>query len=202
VEVMMIIILMFTEEIAVLAIALVTVGIAAHGSRRRGPRIGFSATAMTASFLVIAGVVVFYGVQLWWPPFQPVRWQYAAVLAAAAAALALISVTTRSGRPLRAGAKLKFDAVDLTARRVWSYGKPWWMVTWLVLALLLVVTVVLAGLAAGPDDAGRSAAITIVAATTTAATQFPGWFYGVPVLIAFALMIAPNSRQQEEGSTS
>ncbi|MGA0568367.1 hypothetical protein ACO2Q7_13620 [Rathayibacter sp. KR2-224] len=151
---------------------------------------GFSATAMTASLLAIAGVVVFYGVQLWWPPLQAVRWHYAAVLTAAAAALALIGVTTRSARPVRAGAKLNFDAVDLTARRAWSYGKAWWMGAWTVLALLLVVTVVLAGFAASLDGSGRSAAITIVAGTTTSATDFPGWFYGIPVLIAFALMVA------------
>ncbi|WP_460579400.1 hypothetical protein [Humibacter ginsengisoli] len=187
---MMIAILMFGEEIAVLAIALVTVGIAAHQSRRGIRRGRTSAIAIATSVFAIAGVVTFYGLQLSNPPMQPVGWHYAVALASAAVALALLAVTTRSARPVTAGAILNFAAVDLTPRRAWSYGKRWWMATWLVLALLLLATVVVAGLAAARDDSGRSAVITIVTGTMTASTDFPGWFYGVPVLIAFALVIA------------
>lgn len=187
----MITVLIFGEEIAVLAIALVTVGIASHKSRRGGRGARISAPAIVASLLAIAGVVIFYVGQLSNAPVQPVAWHYAVVLVAAAIALTLIAVTTRSTRrPLATGARLNFDAVDLTAGRAWSYGKTWWMVAWVVLALMLVATVVLAGMAASPDDAGRSAVITIVAGTTTASTDFPGWFYGVPVLIALAMVIA------------
>lgn len=194
----MITILMFAEEIAVLAIALVTLGIAAHAGRREGSAARTSVPAIAASLLTVVAVVIFYGVRFWTSPAHPAGWRYAIVLAGAAVALLLLALTTRSARSAKASAELDFTAVDLTPRRAWAYGKTWWLVSWLVLALLLIATVVIAGLVASPDTAGRAAAITIEAGTTTASTNFPGWFYGLPVLIAFvplgALTLVAMSR--------
>lgn len=80
--------------------------------------------------------------------------------------------------------------IDLTPRSVWSFGRTWWFVSWIVAAVLLVATVLLAGLASNRDDQGRYAVLSVKLGNASASSTFPGWYFGVPILIGLSVLVA------------
>jgi hypothetical protein len=56
--------------------------------------------------------------------------------------------------------------------------------------LLLVLLLIATGASATPDDSGRLRSLTIYTPhQSNSGGPFPGWFYGVPILIAAALLV-------------
>jgi heme/copper-type cytochrome/quinol oxidase subunit 2 len=78
------------------------------------------------------------------------------------------------------------------ARRSWLSAIPGhWLHAWVEITVLFVAVVVFCGITASADDQGRSRAIRFESPEQTGvSTPYPGWFYGIPALIALALLIA------------
>lgn len=178
------------DGIAVLTFGLVLFGIVNHAERRSiaGPS-RLSGVFIAASGIVIGSVVVFYLMPLWTSPADPVAWQYAGPLfgGGVVAVVLVTAVFRRPPIPERTG--LDLTDVDLMPRRLWSYGRAGWFVTWLVLAAVLIATVVTAGLASSADDKGRFDQVSIAFGDyTRSSTAFPGWYVGIPVLIGLTVL--------------
>jgi hypothetical protein len=71
-------------------------------------------------------------------------------------------------------------AAELAPRRPWDFGARWMFVLSAVLLLALVAVFVMLGLSA--DDDGRSVT-RVTELTSTSASPYPGFFYGMPLLI-------------------
>ncbi|WP_111719681.1 hypothetical protein [Homoserinimonas sp. OAct 916] len=80
--------------------------------------------------------------------------------------------------------------VTLEPRTTWSFASTPWIVTWVASATVLVTTVVTAGLIADVDDEGRHAALSTGTGALGGHSEFLGWYYGVPMLIAVAALAA------------
>lgn len=80
--------------------------------------------------------------------------------------------------------------IDLGSRHVWSFGRRWWFVAWILVVAALVITVVFAGFASGVDSEGNYSVIVIGVGGGTASSSFLGWFYGAPILIVVAGLAA------------
>ncbi|MBN7794825.1 hypothetical protein [Microbacterium esteraromaticum] len=109
-------------------------------------------------------------------------------LLAAAAGLALYaatpprSITVADDQPRTAG----------LSRRSWLTVIPGgWLHACLEIAAIFIVVVVFCGLTADADDQGRSRAIRFeTAGQASWSSPYPGWFYGIPALIALAVLVA------------
>lgn len=80
-------------------------------------------------------------------------------------------------------------------RRLDPRPRDWWTLppgralsVTATLTMLTALTVVIAGLVAGYDEHGRSLFLEQATPGGSAATTFPGWYYGVPVLLAVTLL--------------
>ncbi|WP_207344089.1 hypothetical protein [Arthrobacter sp. E3] len=65
----------------------------------------------------------------------------------------------------------------------WSFALP------IVVLLAYAALIVAAGLTSSPDELGRHRVLRLVSAdASSAATPYPGWFYGVPLLVVAVLL--------------
>lgn len=91
------------------------------------------------------------------------------------------------------------------ARRSWITVIPLgWLRASVEIALIFVGIIVFCGLTAAPDDLGRARAVSFeTASRASSASPYPGWFYGIPALIALLLLIvATVVALQRVGSTA
>lgn len=177
--------LMWMEEIVVLIIGLLCLGVALFLVRRSaGTAPSQTVAGRLASLIAFAGVVVFWLTRFWFTGPMDATWRYAVPLAAAALAVAVyagLGPGTRSAKTSR--------EVDLAPRSVWTFGSSWWFAGLFTLAVLLVSAVILAGLASSTDDEGRHTLLVLDVGNAQAATVFFGWAFGVPVLIGLAALL-------------
>jgi hypothetical protein len=177
--------LMWMEEIVVLIIALIYLGVALILVRRAADTApGQTVAGRVASLVAFAGVVVFWSTRLGFAGPTDATWRYAVPLGAAGMAVAVcagLGARTRSAKSSR--------EVDLAPRSVRSFGSSWWFAGLVILAVLLISTVILAGLASSADDEGRHTLVVLDAGNVQAATVFFGWAFGVPVLIGLAALL-------------
>jgi hypothetical protein len=178
--------LVWMEEIVVLIIGLLFLGVALFLVRRAGGTApNQTVVGRLASLIAFAGVVVFWLTRSWFAGPMDATWRYAIPLAAATLAVAVyagLGTRTTSAKTSR--------EVDLAPRSVWSFGSSWWFAGLFTLAGLLLSTVILAGLASSTDDEGRHTLIVLDIGNAQAATVFFGWAFGVPVLIGLAALLA------------
>lgn len=187
-----------------LVIAGVIVGVAAIVRRARGVRrdtagddlVAGLATrettmlaigALVVIVVVIAeGIVPGYLVSLvdvveWWRYATPPA--IAAVILGVVAAVIVVRGSARPDEP-----------VAPTERRSWfSFGPRGGLIAASVAGLALIATTIGAGLASSADDRGRYIYLELNAPNTTLDAVRPwfyGWSFGVPVLVAVALLIA------------
>ncbi|MFD4419973.1 hypothetical protein ACFWN7_00515 [Agromyces sp. NPDC058484] len=173
------------EEIAVCTVALVALGILLHAARVSTVTVrGESFIGRVSALLALAGIVLLWWSRWWATPDENV-WRYALPILAAVFAIAIHATFSA-----RATGERQFDAVDLALRSIWSYGSRWWFVGWWTLAALITATVVLAGLASSTDERGRYTMMVIQLGTSRAGTTFFGWSFGLPVLVALAVLVA------------
>lgn len=78
--------------------------------------------------------------------------------------------------------------IDMRPRSIWTFGRKSWFTAWIAAAVFLIATVVLAGMASSPDGDGRFTVLSVEIGTGFGTTSFPGWFYGVPVLLGVAIL--------------
>lgn len=153
------------------------VALAVLAARRRG----FVAVAFAVVvFLAVAGVGIAWSAALGWP-------LAVAPPISAAAGMLLYAATPPQAVPLAAtdtrGALLERRTMLSVAPRRWL----WATVEALAIA---VVIVVFCGMTASADEAGRLREIRFEAPDASAtAGPYPGWFYGVPVLIALGVLV-------------
>lgn len=114
--------------------------------------------------------------------------------------LAVFSLVPRPAWPRAEG----YRSAELVPREAWSFGRQWAFVVPLVEAGVLVLGLVAAGAASSVDERGlhRVYATTGVAgwgieggrvvdvqAGVHQAGPFPGWYYGVPLILATLLLV-------------
>lgn len=80
--------------------------------------------------------------------------------------------------------------VDRERRTVWSFGRRWWFVCMVLSLAALSLSVIAAGLASSPDANGAFSQFSIKTESVVGWTDFPGWYYGVPILVATAALAA------------
>lgn len=180
--------LMWVDEITVLIIALIVLGVALYLVRRSArTRRAQSVIGRISALITGAGVLVFWGTRFWFASPMDATWRYSVPLIAATLAIALYAAfNIRPRRP-------HTDAVreaDLSPRSVWTFGTRWWFAGLFTLAGILAATVVLAGLASSVDDQGQYTMIVIDVGSAQAGTVFFGWAFGAPALIALMSLIA------------
>ncbi|MCD2441825.1 hypothetical protein LQ757_05980 [Agromyces sp. SYSU K20354] len=176
---------MWMEEIVVGIIALVALGVLLFAVRAsKSTDAAQSLAGRVASIFAAGGVATFWWSR-WWAPFQEdPEARYAIPIAAATVAVAVYAlVGSRRTDPQPLG------AVDLSPRSVWSYGSRSWFAGWWTLTGLMAGTVLLAGLASSTDEHGRHTMIFIQMGSANAGTTFFGWWFGIPVLVALAVLI-------------
>lgn len=125
----------------------------------------------------------------------------AAPLLAAAAGLLLYAATPPRGVVVGEGQP---RSADLTPRSWRTVLPSRWLRAGVEIVAVFVVVVVFCGLTAGADEQGRSRAIRFETAdASSSASPYPGWFYGVPALIALAvLVVATLVALQRIGTTA
>lgn len=153
---------------------------------RRQVRLGRSAAAVASGAIVLSIV----GVGLPNPTSDGAD-AYLVPLAIVSVCLAALFLVPAL-RPANSGAGGDVrTAAPPGARPPWrSLVRSWWFRVWGISGLVLAVTVVLAGLASSPDEEGRYAVIAIELDTMTGRSSFPGWYYGIPVLVGAAVLAA------------
>lgn len=181
--------LVWTEEIIVLTIGLVCLGVVLHLVRKPdGVRIGQSVVGRLAALIVFAGIIVFSLARFWFHSELPgATWRNSIPLAAAS--LAIILYANAGVRPLPA---VPPREIDVAPRTMWSFGPRAWFAGWVTFAGLLSATVLLAGLASSTDGEGRHTMIVLDVGSSQAGTIFFGWAFGVPVLFFLAVLSAVN----------
>lgn len=155
------------------------VGIGAlRGARRRAlAAIGSSAVVLVS--MMILGLSV--------PPLLGVPVLLAAPVSAAVGLL-LYSFTPPARHVV---APSEVRRASLVPRQVKSYVSGRLAVPPLLALVLLVVFVVIAGLTATTDDLGLSRAIAFSSTdTTSSASPYAGWFYGLPLLGTCVVLVA------------
>lgn len=102
-------------------------------------------------------------------------------------ALLVIAISPTPYRPFRVG--LRF--AELTPRGAATFGPRWGFVVPLIATALLVSLLITTGMSAVSDDGGLPRAIYVaVPHGSNEGTPYPGWYYGVPILAASAVLVA------------
>lgn len=108
-------------------------------------------------------------------------------LIAASVGLGLYAATPPSSVAIRAGEP---RSARLERRTLVSFASRRAAAAWLVTLVFFTAVIVLCGLTASADEAGRSRVIRFTTTdASSAASPYPGWFYGVPSLIALAVLV-------------
>ncbi|AWB86072.1 hypothetical protein [Mycetocola zhujimingii] len=177
--------LVWTEEIIVLIIGLVCLGVALHlVTKSNDVRGGQSVIGRPAALIVFAGIVVFSLTRSWFFTELPLAtWRNSIPLAAASLAVILYATIGVRPRPV-----VPSREIDLAPRTMWSFGSRWWFAGWVTFVGLLSATVVLAGLASSTDGEGGHTMIVLDVGSSQAGTTFFGWAFGVPVLLFLAVL--------------
>ncbi|WP_150308502.1 hypothetical protein [Planctomonas psychrotolerans] len=82
-------------------------------------------------------------------------------------------------------------SASLAPRRPWSFGPPWAYLIPLTAAVSAAIFTTLAGMSSTVADDGTYRAIRVsLGDATSTSTPYPGWYYGVPLLIMTALLTA------------
>jgi hypothetical protein len=112
-----------------------------------------------------------------------------------AAALLVIAISPFPRRAPEDGVR----RADLVPRGMATFGPRWGFILPLVAAALLVVLLIATGVTASPDGDGRMRTLLVYVPQEDLSGHvqlggfygdvYPGWFYGVPILIAVALLI-------------
>lgn len=166
-----------------LAVGLVVGGVLAHVDGRRAGGGGPTRDRLVAAAVLgvvgwVLPLVLSYsmvGRFRWWPEVLPVAAGVVAVLVA--------------GRGVPAPAAADRPVLDLRRRGPLTFtrGVEAWAAAGT--AVVLALTVLGAGLLSSRDDDGRYASITIPVGDATASTEFFGWYYGLPVVLAAAVLV-------------
>ena len=110
-----------------------------------------------------------------------------APLVAGAAGLVLYAATPPRLIVLQAD---ETRSARLMPRSVFSSLSTVWARVFLIAVAALVVLLVFGGITADVDDAGRSRTIRAeVDGVVSWASPYPGWYYGVPTLVALAILV-------------
>ncbi len=194
----------FSGEYLVVLVAVVVLTLSIKGSRRKGGErkppsaLILSRTALSwAAAIVVVGNIMFL-LPLTVPDFGPAvivprPWEvlpgwteYALIPAMGAVSMAVILITVL--RWARRARRVQARGLDPRPRQWWTFAPRRWLVTSGVLLAFTAVTIVVAGLVADEDEHGRSIFLTQATPGGYGASDFPGWYYGTPVLIAVALL--------------
>lgn len=177
--------LIWMDEIVVLIVGFIVLGVALHLVRRtRGTAPNQTVVGRVSSLIALAGVVLFWLARFWFAGPMDTTWRFGVPLAAATLAVGVFA-----GLGSRAKAAEGAREVDLSPRSVWTFGSSWWFAGVFTLAGMLVATVILAGLASSTDDQGRHTLIVLDVGAIQAGTVFFGWAFGIPMLIALAALL-------------
>jgi hypothetical protein len=196
------------HQLAALAPALVALGILIRGVRaaelaaaQPSPlpadtrAVAVQLRSARGAAAVLCGVVLALIALSWGYIFGPWRlWMYlvpvfAATLFFAARATAR---TVLSAYPSARSHVDRSDGreADQPPKTLWSFGRRWWVVAWLVAVTLLVVTVLSTGWLSSPDDNGNHTLLIIGIGSASASQDFLGWYYGLPLLAGVAALAA------------
>lgn len=151
---------------------------ALQGARRRAvAAMGASAAVLVSMVLLGLSVPLLLGVPV--------------LLAAPASAVVglLLYSFTPAARHVFAPSEVR--SASLVPREITSYVSGRLFVPPVIALVVLVVFVIIAGLTATTDDLGLSRAIAFSSPNaTSAASPYAGWFYGLPLLGACAVLVA------------
>ncbi|MDP4334705.1 hypothetical protein Q7F20_15115 [Curtobacterium sp. A7_M15] len=165
-----------------LAVGLVIGSILAHIDGRRGGgrpnRARLAAAVVGVVGWVLPLVLSFSMVAQfrWWPEVLPIVAGIVAVLIAVRGT----TVPVAADRPV----------LDLRRRSALTFSRGVEVLAAAATTVVLALTVLGAGLLSSQDDEGRYALITIPVGDATASTEFFGWYYGLPVVVAAAVLVA------------
>ncbi|TDN41886.1 hypothetical protein EDF64_11575 [Curtobacterium flaccumfaciens] len=165
-----------------LAVALVVGSVLAHVDGRRAGGGGPTWDRLAAAVVGVVGWVLplvlsfsMIGQFRWWPEVLPIAAGVAAVLVAGRGA----TVPVTADQPV----------LDLRRRRPLTFTRGVEVLAAAAATVVLALTVLGAGLLSSQDDEGRYAFITIPVGDATASTEFFGWYYGLPVVVAAAALV-------------
>ncbi|WFR67975.1 hypothetical protein P9139_06330 [Curtobacterium flaccumfaciens] len=111
----------------------------------------------------------------WWPEVLPLAAGVVAVIVAGRAEAAPVA----ADRPV----------LDLRRRGPLTFTRGVEAFATAATTVILALTVLGAGLLSSQDDEGRYALITIPVGDATVSTEFFGWYYGLPVIVATAVLV-------------
>ena len=165
-----------------LAVGLAVGGVIAHVDGRRAGSGGPTRDRLAAAVLGVVGWVLplvlsfsMVGQFRWWPEVLPIAAGIVAVLVA--------------GRGVTAPVAADRPVLDLRRRGPLTFTRGVEASAAAVTTVVLALTVLGAGLLSSQDDEGRYAFITIPVGDATASTEFFGWYYGLPVVVAAAVLV-------------
>ncbi len=168
---------------AALAVGLVVGGVLAHVDGRRAGSGGPTRDRLAAAAVLgVVGWVLplvlsfsMVGQFRWWPEVLPIAAGTVAVLIA--------------GRGVTAPVAADRPVLDLRRRGPLTFTRGVESLTTAITTVVLALTVLGAGLLSSQDDEGRYAFITMPVGDATASTEFFGWYYGLPVVVATAVLV-------------
>jgi hypothetical protein len=166
-----------------LAVGLVVGGVLAHvdGRRAGSDALAWDRLAAAAVLGVVGWVLPLVlsfsmvGQFRWWPGVLPI----------AAGIVAVLVV----GHGVTAPVAPDRSMLDLRRRGPLTFTKGVEALATAITTIVLTLTVLGAGLLSSEDDEGRYAFITIPVGDATASTEFFGWYYGLPVVVAAAVLV-------------
>jgi uncharacterized membrane protein len=174
------------EELSILGISLVVLGLLLHGVRTSmSTSPGQKLAVRLVGVVLVVGAIGLSTYRIWGSTADPHAVRYIGPLLAAVVALGILCVLlgVRAQSDDRPGG-------DSSRHSVWSFGARWWFTAWLAATTLLVSTAIVTGLASSADDEGRYTIFRIELGSGSAGTTFFGWAYGVPVMAAVAVLTA------------
>ena len=144
-----------------------------HAQRRAVVAVVFSIAMFVAISSVAFAAPQFLGIPL-----------AAAPGLAVSGGLLLFAVTPPALVPKR-----ERNSALLRSRRPWSFGSKWSFFLPLAVATGLIIFLTWAGVTSSPDARGLYRAISVSDdATSSTASPYPGWFYGVPLIVVTVVL--------------
>lgn len=182
-------------------VTLVPVPASASGDRDHAPVYRSEVRAsLTALLIGVSATVLTWQVGIWWP--QGYGLPYA--LAASVGALAGLITYNLQRRTLWDSPPGERTHAELTPRGPASFARQWVFALPLATALTLILGLVLTGLYSSTDENGlhriyqrrglsgwgiEDGLVVDVQYNLSSTGPFPGWYYGVPVMISTVLLI-------------